>query len=92
MSMGFLTMVLTIEIINNGLDMKIEEKKRVCLIIERTSSFCRWITLRHKVHCLSSITTSQAAPDVPGDASPDSWNTLRKPRNWYHNKQAFSGF
>lgn len=81
-------MGLAIEI-NNGLDMKREEKKRICLITERTSSFCRWITLRHNVLCLSSTSTSQAVPDMPDDVSPDSWYTLRKPRNWYHTSRHF---
>lgn len=87
--MGLLTMVLITKITNNGLDMEIEEKKRICLTIERTSSFCRWITLRHDMHCLSSTATSQAVPDMPGDVSPGSWHSLRKPRNWYHISRHF---
>lgn len=87
MRMGLLVMVLTTKIINNGLDMETEE--RICLIIERTSSFCRWITLRHNVHCLSSTTISQAVPDMLSDASPGTWHSLRKPRNWNHKNRHF---
>lgn len=87
--MGILTMFLTTKIINYDLDMKIEENQIICPIKERTSNFYRWITLRHNVHCLSSTTTSQTPPDMPGDVSPGSWHILRKPRNCYHISRHF---
>lgn len=67
MRMGLLTIVLTTKIINNSLDKEIGEKKRMCLVMERTPSLCTLITLRHDIHCLSSNTKSKAVPDMPGD-------------------------
>lgn len=76
--MDLLTIVLTTEIINNGLHRETEKKKRMCLVMERTSCFCTLITLRHDIHCLSSTTKSKAFPDMPGDISLGTWHSLRK--------------
>jgi len=78
MRMDLLTVVLTTKIINNSLAKETEKKKRMCLVMERTSSFCSLITLRHDILCLSSTTKSKAAPDMPGDRSIGTWHSLRK--------------
>lgn len=79
--MGFLTIVLSTKIINNSLGKEIEGKKITCRVMERTSSFCTLITLRHDMHCLSRTTKSQAVPHMPGDISLGTWHTLRKPES-----------